>query len=97
MRATKVISLRLDREDRERLEAEAQRLGLAPATLARVYVRAGLHGNDLSTTGRARRAGLDALEGLAELRGSLPHDGPAVDVVQIIAEGREERDRRLGT
>jgi hypothetical protein len=95
MSSTKAITLRLDPEDRERLEAEAQRLGLAPATLARVYVRAGLHGDGLDTAGRARRVGLDALERLAQLRRRLPDDGSTVDVVRIIAEGREERDRHL--
>jgi hypothetical protein len=96
MSAAKAISLRLDPEDRERLEAEAQRLGLSPATLARAYVHVGLLGSDLIPVGGARRADLAVLERLSELRHALPDDGSAVDVVRVIAEGREERDRYLG-
>ncbi len=77
----------------ERLEAEAKRLGVAPATLARLYVRAGLSSETQSASGRNRRAGLDALRGLAALRQRLPDHESRVDVVEIIAEGREERDQ----
>jgi hypothetical protein len=41
MSMTKAITLRLDPSDYERLETEAERLGVAPATLAQVYVRIG--------------------------------------------------------
>jgi len=88
-----VITLRVSPADYERLEAEAKRLGVAPATLARLYVRAGLSGETHSASGRNRRAGLDALRGLAALRQRLPDEGSRVDVVEIIAEGREERDQ----
>ncbi len=94
MSVTKAITLRLDPTDHDRLTAEAERLGVAPATLARVYVRAGLSGESESARDRA---GFSALRGLAELRLRLPDDGSPVDVVEIIAGGREERDRRLGT
>ncbi len=89
----KVITLRMNPADYERLEAEAERLGVAPATLARVYVRAGLSGETQSASGRNRRACLDALRGLAALRQRLPDGGSRVNVVEIIAEGREERDQ----
>ncbi len=97
MSVTKAITLRLDPADYERLEAEAERLGVAPAILARVYVRAGLNGEAESAAARNRRTGLAALRSLAALRQRLPDDGSPVDVVEIIAEGREERDRRLGS
>jgi hypothetical protein len=93
--AVRAITLRLDLEDHRRLEAEAERLGVAPATLARVYVRAGLRGEDETVAERIRQAGLEALRGLAELRRSLPADGSRVDVVEIIAREREARDARL--
>lgn len=92
---TKAITLRLDPTDYDRLETEAERLGMAPATLARVYVRAGLNGEVESVAARNRRAGLAALHHLAELRERLPDADSPVDVVEIMAEGREERDRRL--
>jgi hypothetical protein len=92
---TKAITLRLDPADYDRLEAEAERLGVAPATLARVYVRAGLNGESESVAARNRRTGLATLRGLAALRERLPDHGPPVDVVEIMAESREERDRRL--
>jgi hypothetical protein len=94
---TKAITLRLDPSDYDRLETEAARLGVAPATLARVYVRAGLNGEAESVAARNRRTALAALRGLAALRQRLPDDGSPVDVVELMAEGREERDRRLGT
>jgi hypothetical protein len=53
-------------------------------------------GGEESAAARNPRAGRDALRRLAALRQRLPHDGSPVDVVEIIAEGREERDRRLG-
>lgn len=92
---TRAITLRLDPADYDRLEAEAERLGVAPATLARVYVRAGLNGEVEPAAARTRRTSVAALQGLAELRERLPDAGWPVDVVEIIAEGREERDRRL--
>ena len=92
---TKAITLRLDPGDYERLEIEAGQLGVAPATLARMYVRAGMNGE--LAAARKRGVGFAALRSLAELRQRLRDDGSPVDVVEIIAEGREERDRRLGT
>jgi hypothetical protein len=97
MSMTRAITLRLDPGDYELLEVEAGRLGVAPATLARMYVRAGMNGESESAAAKHRRVGLAALRSLAELRQRLPDDGSPVDVVEIIAEGREERDRRLGS
>jgi hypothetical protein len=96
MSMSKAITLRLDPADYDRLETEAERLGVAPATLARVYVRAGLNNETESVAARNRRTGLDVLRRLAALRQRLPDDSAPIDVVEIIAEGRDERDRRLG-
>ena len=60
MSATKSITFRLDPADYERLEAEATRLRMAPATLVRVYVRAALSGGETQAA-KNRSAGLAAL------------------------------------
>ncbi len=96
MNVTKVITLQMNAADYERLEAEAERLGVAPTTLAQRYVRAGLSGKAQFRSAKSRQTGLAALRGLAELRQRLSDDGSRVDVVEIIAEGREERDQAQG-
>jgi hypothetical protein len=68
---------------------------VAPATLARVYVRAGLNGETESVAARNRRVGLSAFRHLADLHERLPDASSPMDVVAIMAEGREERNRRL--
>ncbi|HVC30800.1 MAG TPA: hypothetical protein VND24_06405 [Steroidobacteraceae bacterium] len=88
----KAITVRLDAEDYERLQAEALRLGMPPGRLAAVYLRTSLTANN-DEAERMRRAGLAALEGLAELRARLPVCD-AVDVVRLICEEREEAGRR---
>ncbi|HEY3108530.1 MAG TPA: hypothetical protein VGL23_07240 [Chloroflexota bacterium] len=70
-------------------EAEAERLGVAPGTLARIYVRAGLSRNS-DEAERRRRAGLAALDRLAELTADLP----PVDAVQVASHSREALERR---
>lgn len=89
MSAMKVMSLRLNRDDYERLESEADRLGIPPATLVRMFVRAGLNEEEPEAEKR-RRIGLEALDRLAELTADLP----PVDAVKIIREGREELEGR---
>jgi hypothetical protein len=87
----RAITLQLDLHDYERLEAEAERLGVPPATLARMYVRARLNGGEMATE-KQRRAGLDALDRLTELTADLP----TVDAVQIAQESRNELEGRPG-
>jgi len=96
MSMTKAITLLVNPADYERLEAEAERLGVAPTTLVQGYVRAGLSGKAQFRSAKSRQTGLAALRGLAELRQRLSDDGSRVDVVEIIAEGREERDQAQG-
>jgi hypothetical protein len=81
----KAVTLRLEPADYVRLEAEAERLGMSPGTLARVYVRAGLGGGTTEAE-RRRRVGLAALDRLAALTADLP---PA-DAVRAVREGRDE-------
>lgn len=90
MAAMRAISVRLDPRDYDRLEAEAKRLGLPPATLVRLYVRAGLHGDGETESERRRRTGLAALDRLAALTADLP----TVDAVQLVRESRRELEQR---
>jgi predicted DNA-binding protein len=55
MSTTRAITLRLEPADYERLEAEAERLGMPPATLARVSVRAGLSNGKETELSRSAR------------------------------------------
>ena len=94
MGAKKAITLRLDAGEYEQLTAEARRLALSRATLARHYVWAGLAGTDAAPADDGRRAGLAALRDLALLRRRLP-DGDPIDVVALIGEGRRDLDARM--
>lgn len=85
MSTLRAITLRLDPEDYDHLEAEAARLGMPLATLVRVYVRARLSTGETGQE-RQRQAGLDALDQLATLAADLP----SVDAVQVARESREE-------
>lgn len=88
----RALSVRLETADYDRLEAEAKRLGLPPATLVRLYVRAGLNGTMETEMARRRRSGLAALSRLAALTADLP----PVDAVQLARESRDELDQRPG-
>lgn len=95
MSTTKSVTVRLDPEEYERLEAEAKLFGVSPHTLARNYVRAGLTGNHAIAAEDKRRAGLEALKRLAALRSRLREAGyPSVDAVQLVREGRDELEQR---
>src|SRR5438270_10700739 len=95
MSATKAITLRLEAEDYERLEAEATRLGMRPGTLVRVYVRAGLANSGESEAEKRRRIGLEVLDRLEALRADLRRAGyPSVDAVQLARESRDEFEQR---
>lgn len=87
MNTLRAITVRLDPADYARLESEAAHLGVPPATLVRMYVRGRLSGDDTEVE-RRRRAGLHALDQLAELTADLP----PVDAVQIAQESREALD-----
>lgn len=89
MSAQKTITVRLEAEDYNRLEAEARRQGMEPDALAQTYVRDGLP-DDPTEDERRMQAGLDALARLAELRADLPE----VDAVEIARQSREDLERR---
>ncbi len=91
MSAMRDITLQLNHEDYERLETEATRLGVPPATLVRLYVRARLAGDETHMERRCR-AGVDALDQLMERTADLP----TVDAVQIARESHEELEGRPG-
>jgi hypothetical protein len=86
----RAFSVRLEAADYDRLEAEAKRLGLPPATLVRLYVRAGLSSNTETEAAGRRRAGLAALSRLAALTADLP----PVNAVQLARESRRELEQR---
>ena len=89
MSTKKAVTLRLDPEEYRQLEAEARRLSMAPGTLARLYVRAGLSDGE-SEREQRRRAGLAALDRLVELTSGLP----PVDAVRVASESREDLEQR---
>jgi hypothetical protein len=89
MSTTRAVTLRLDTADYERLQAAAERRGIAPSALARDYVRASLaiaHGDGE----RRRQVGLAALDRLAQLTADLPPS----DALRIARESREELEAR---
>lgn len=77
------VTLRLEDEDFERLEAEAQRLGIRPGTLARSIVSAAV-ANDHRTSPR---------HALARLR-SRARRLPPIDPVEVVRQGRRELEER---
>ena len=86
----KAITVRLDPSDYDRLESEADRLGMAPGTLARVYVRTGLAGKP-GEDWMSRRSGLTVLARLKDLRS---HQTETADAVALVREGRRELSAR---
>ena len=96
MAVSRAITLRLESDDYELLLREAERLGMAVGTLARVYVRAGL-GSDVTSTGAHLRRGVgaDALARLAALREQLRRAGHVgVDALGELSAARRELDER---
>jgi hypothetical protein len=84
--------VRLDEDDRRRLDSEADHLGMPASTLARVLLHATLTAP--SHDAAARNAGrLSALDRLGDLRAKLP----PVDAVRLIREGRPDLARRIRT
>jgi len=86
--ATRAVTIRLDDVDYERLEAEASRVGMQVATLARIYVRAALPGSAPSEV--ERRSALEALLHLARITEKLP----SIDAVELARGSREDLERR---
>ena len=89
----KVISLRVSETDYAKLEQAAAGLGLKPAVLARVLVRAGLNAPSNAPRNRSRKDALAALDRLDRFVAS--GRAPAVDVVELIRRARDERDDQI--
>jgi hypothetical protein len=80
---SRALTVRLERQDFERLEREATRLGMRPGTLARVLLRASLSAPEHSSEHPS--VSLEQLfDRLARLREGLP----PVDAVAVTAAGR---------
>jgi hypothetical protein len=95
MGTDRALTLRLEAADYRRLQDEAARLGLPPATLARVYVRNGLYRQYEAESRRRRDQTLAALDALEAFREELEREGyPTVDSLQILRESREELESR---
>jgi hypothetical protein len=86
---SRALTVRLEPEDYERLEREANRLGMRPGTLARVLLRASL-GEPEQQLANPPISLQRLLDRLAALREGLP---PA-DAAAIVAAGRAELERR---
>lgn len=89
MSTQKTITIHLDEDAYQRLEAEARRKGLEPDVLVESYVHGALPRQQDDAEERKQRA-LDALDRLAKIRVNLPE----IDAVQIARESREELERR---
>jgi hypothetical protein len=89
MMSGKNLTIRLEPEEYDRLEAEAKRLATRPDELAVTFIRAALR-ESAETDAERRRRGLEALDKLAQ----LTRDLPPIDAVKIVREGREELERR---
>jgi hypothetical protein len=94
MKAKRALTVVLEADDGERLEAEARRRETPPADLAREFIRAGLAGLPVDAAER-RRQWLEALAQMEKLRRELREAGyPSVDAVKIARQAREELELR---
>lgn len=89
----KLVSVRFSETDYAKLEEAAAMLGLKPAVLARVLVRAGLNAPRISPSRRSHKAALAALGRLDRLVAA--GRAPTVDAVELIREAREEREHQV--
>ena len=89
MSTQKTITIHLDEDDYERLEAEARRKGMQPDVLVESYVHGALPGNEDDAEHR-RQQMLGALEEFDRLAATMP----PFDAEKLVREGREELERR---
>jgi hypothetical protein len=90
---SRLVSLRLPESDYSKLQRQAAALGLKPAVLARVIVRTCLSAPRDAATRHSRRQAEAALARLS--RHAASGNLPAVDAVELIKAGREERDEQI--
>jgi hypothetical protein len=89
--------MHLDPEAYQRLQAEAERLGLQPSALAASYVTEALPVNPEADATERRRRGLAALKALDALVDEMRAAGrPEVDAVRVARASREELEKRSG-
>jgi len=88
----RLVSVRFSESDYSKLEKEAAALGLKPAVLARVMVRAGLNAPREATQPHSGKQFTDALARIDRLAAR----GRAVsaDPVGLIRQAREEREKQ---
>jgi hypothetical protein len=86
---SRALTVRLERQDYERLEREATRLGMRPGTLARVLIRASLGAPE-----RRPEHPSVSLEQLFDRLARLREGLPPVDAVSITAAGRTVLEAR---
>jgi hypothetical protein len=90
--ASRLISLRIPAGDYSKLQRDAAALGLKPAVLARVLIRASLNAPSAAPRRHSRRqvaAALDRIDRRIATGGV-----PAVDPVALIKRAREEREQQ---
>jgi hypothetical protein len=84
MSDTQTVTIHLSSEERDRLQAEANRLRLAPDVLATKLLREQL---------AQAPAPLKALEALAQLR-QIAKQMPFIDAVKLAQDSREDLEHR---
>src|SRR5438309_2020521 len=93
--ARRLISVRLSESDYSKPEKEAAALGLKPAVLARVMVRAGLNAPREASRPHSRKQFTEALARIDRLVAS--GRAAPVDAVDLIRLAREEREKQLAS
>jgi hypothetical protein len=87
---TRLVSLRVSEGDYAKLEQQSADLGLKPAVLARVLIRAGLNAPTDASRRHTRRQ-VAAVLNRIDKRVAATQDR-SVDAAALIRRGRDERD-----
>jgi hypothetical protein len=90
--ARRLVSVRFSESDYTRLEKEAAALGLKPAVLARVMVRAGLNAPREATRPHSRKQFAEAMARLDRL--AAHGRAMSADPVGLTRRAREERENQ---
>ena len=94
MENTETITIKINAESLARLNLRAEELETTPEEIIQGIVDRTLDDISYMTPDEQRERGMRALAELRAYRERLP-ESAAVDVVQLIREGRDERDRDL--
>jgi hypothetical protein len=90
---TRLLSLRVSEGDYVKLEQQSAALGLKPAVLARVLIRASLNAPRMTGRRHTRRQVASVLDRID--RRVAAGGASGVDAVALIQSAREERDEHL--